>query len=271
MVESIKELRKICQTKRQPLYMEFVAMKISIYITKLFLYSKISADYVTMFMMILLIVGSIFMASGGLWMILVGILIIHSTIILDNVNGEVARYRKEDGIIGTFLEQVYHNLAVPLIFFGLAYGVFLRTNLTLILVFGFLAAIFGKPLILKSIKDAVVEERLSEIRTGKKAKISLIRNANIRGGSTKTGKGLYSAYDIVREFWVFPANIVHITILSVIEVINIQQGFMPPYFLLSLYLIIYGSASTLIQLAAFIVNYRGRTADHYYKELFHRK
>ncbi len=271
MVESIKELRKICQSKKQPLYMQLVSMKISIYITKLLLHAKISADYVTMSMIFFIVAGSVLMAFGDLWMILTGSLIIHFTIILDNVNGEVARYNKEDGLIGTFLEQVYHNLAIPFIFFGLAYGVFLKTGLAMILVFGFLAAVFGKPIVLSSIKDAVIEERFSEVKSGKKAKLSSIKKTDIKGGSTKTGKSLYRSYDIFRDFWVFPANIVHITILSVIEIINAQQGFMPQYFLLSLYLVIYGSASALIQLTAFIVNYKGRTVDHYYKELFYRK
>jgi len=271
MVESIKELRKICQSKKQPLYMRLVSMRISIYITKLLLYTKISADYVTISMIIFLIIGSVLMAFGDLWMLFIGIMVIHSTIILDNVNGEVARYNKEDGIIGTFLEQIYHNLAIPFIFFSLSLGVFMETGSIILLVFGFLAAIFGKPIVLSSIKDAVIEERLSEVKCGKKAKLSSIRKADIMGGGTKTGKCLYRAYNIMRDFWVFPANIVHITILSIIEIINMQQGFMPRYFLLSVYLIMYGSLSALIQLTAFIVNYKGRTVDHYYKELFGRK
>ena len=271
MVEPIKDLRKICQTKKQPLYMELVSMKISVYITKLLLYTKISADYVTLSMILLLIVGSIFMAFGGLWMIFIGVLIIHFTVILDNVNGEVARYWKEDGIIGTFLEQVYHNVAVPLFFFTLAYGVFLKTGFTSILIFGFLAALFGKPIVLSSIKDAVIAERMSEIKNGKKMqKISITGKPNIKGGGTKTGKKLYGLYYIVREFWVYPANIMHVTIIAVIELINMQQGFFQQYMLLSLYLAVYGTISALIQTTAFIVNYKGKTVSHYYKELFGR-
>lgn len=272
MVESIKELRKICQTKKQPLYMELVSMKISIYITKLLLYTKISADYVTISMIVLLIAGSILMAFGSLWAILIGILIIHFTIVLDNVNGEVARYRKEDGIIGTFLEQVYHNIAVPLIFFMLAYGVFLKTGYTFILIFGFLSAVFGRPIILSSIKDAVVTERLSEVKEGKKVqKVSVTGKVNIKGGSTKIGKKLYSTYDFIREFWVFPANIVHITLLAIIELLNVNYGFAPQYLILSLYLVVYGSVSIIVQTIAFIVNYKGRTVNHYYKALFEKK
>lgn len=273
MVESIKELRKICGSKKkQPLYMQLVSMKFSIYITKLLLYTKISADYITISMILLLITGSIFMAFGDLWMIFIGILIIHFTIILDNVNGEVARYWKEDGIIGTFLEQMYHNIAIPLIFFTISYGVFLKTGFHSILIFGFLAAVFGKSIVLSSIKDAIVADRLNEIKKGKeRQKISITEKPNLKGGTTKTGKRLYDIYDIIRDFWAYPANVVHITILTIIELINIQQGFFPQYMLISLYLIIYGVISTLIQITAFIVNYKGKTVEHYYKELFERK
>jgi hypothetical protein len=64
---------------------------------------------------------------------------------------------------------------------------------------------------------------------------------------------------------------VHITILAIVEIVNMQQGFFPQYMLLSLYLIIYGIISVLIQVTAFIVNYKGKTVEHYYKELFERK
>lgn len=272
MVESIRELREICGSKKkQPLYMELVSMKISIYITKLLLYTKISADYVTMSMIVLLIIGSIFMAFGSLWSILVGILIIHFTIILDNVNGEVARYWKEDGLIGTFLEQVYHNIAVPLVFFMLAFGVFLRTGYAPILIFGFLCAVFGKPIILNSIKDAVIDERSNEIKTGKKVNAHVAGKLNMKGGNTEIGGRLYRAYDTVREFSVYPANIVHITLLSIVEIVNLKYRVISPYTFFSIYIVVYGFASLIIQFTAFIVNYKGKTVDHYYEALFKKK
>lgn len=273
MVESIKELRSICGSKKkQPLYMELVSMKISIYFTKLLLYTRMSADYVTISMIIFLIVGSILMALGNLWHILIGISIIHFTIILDNVNGEVARYWKEDGLIGTFLEQVFHNLLVPLVFFALAYGIFAKTGFTLILIFGFLSSIFGMPIVLNSIKDAVVAERLNEIKSNKKTqRISVQGKANIKGGDTQVGKNLYGTYGLIREFWAYPANIVYISILAVIEVINLYYGFVQQYYLLSLFVILHGSVSTFVQFMAFLVNYKGKTVNHYYKTLFEGK
>ena len=121
MVESIKELKKICyknSSKKRPLYMELFTMKISIYVTKLFLYTPIHADHVSMLMVLLAIVGSSMMAFGSTLMMLIGITIIHFTVVLDNVNGEVARYRKEGSLIGSFLEEVYHTLSIPFIFFS---------------------------------------------------------------------------------------------------------------------------------------------------------
>ncbi len=272
MVESIKELRQIAGSKKkQPLYMELVSMKVSIYITKLLLYTKISADCVTISMMVLLVLGSVLMAFGSLLNILVGILIIHFTVILDNVNGEVARYWKEDGLIGTFLEQVYHNIAVPLVFFTLTFGVFIKTGYIPILIFGFLCAVFGKPIILNSIKDAVIEERSSEIKTGKKVKVNLAGKLNMKGGDTKIGGHLYGIYDIFREFWVYPANIVHITLLAILELISASYGFTSQYMLFIIYLAAYGSISVIIQTIAFIVNYKGKTVDHYYEALFKKK
>ena len=139
------------------------------------------------------------------------------------------------------------------------------------MVFGFLSSVFGKPIILNAIKDAVIDERLSEIKTGKKAKVHLAGKANIKGGNTKFGKYLYDTYDIFRGFWVYPANIVSINILVISELFNAHYGFISQYALLSIYLVAYGFASLIIQTIAFIVNYKGRAVDHYYKELFFRK
>jgi hypothetical protein len=270
MVESIKELRKICQSKKQPMYMQHVTMKISIYITKLILYTRASADHVTMSMILLIIAGSVFMAHGTLWTILTGILLMHFTVVLDNVNGEVARYRKEDGIIGTFLEQVYHNIAVHLIFFPLALGVFMATGEVSVLIFGFLCSIFGKAIVLGSVKDAVVAERFDEISRKRPVKLS-ISGTSVKGGSTESGKMLYSAYDRVRDFWVFPANIIHINAIAVIELLNAHYMWFRSYDLFYLYLAFYAIVSVLAQTASFVANYRGKTAEHYYNALFRKK
>src|SRR3989338_10779784 len=219
MVESIKELREICYKDskgKRPLYMEWVTMRISIYVTKLLLYTPIRADQVTIGMVLLAILGSIFMAFGNLKCMLIGILIIHFTVVLDNVNGEIARYRKEGSMMGTFLEQYYHEVSVPLIFFSLGFGVFLATGYKSAVLFGFLCGVFSRSTVLSALKSAVVKNAIRDRKNNrsdeKLKKYSSIvgKSPNVEGGSTETGAKLYHTYDFIKEFWGAPFNIIHI-------------------------------------------------------------
>ena len=274
MVESIKELKEICYKDskgRRPLYMEWVTMKISIYVTKLLLYTPIGADQITIGMVLLVILGSIFMAFGALKFLLIGILIIHFTVILDNVNGEVARYRKEGSMTGTFLEQFYHEISVPLIFFSLGFGIFLATGYKSAVIFGFLCAIFSRSTVLSALKSAVVKNAIRDRKNNmvedklKKYYSITGKSPNVEGGSTETGAKLYRKYDFIREFWSAPFNIVHINILVLLEILNHHHlNLIPAYSMLYWYLVIYGSASVLIQIISFAVHYKGNTVYHYY-------
>lgn len=278
MAESVKELRKICYAGskvKRPLYMELFTMKVSIYITKLLLYTPISADLVTISMILLVTLGSIIMAFGSLKFLLIGILIIHFTVVLDNVNGEVARYRKEGSMVGTFLEQFYHGVSTPLIFFFLSYGVFFKTGYKSVLIFGFLCAIFSKSIVLPAIYSAVVKNAVRDSEKGNRNKklkkyTSLTGKVNLEGGGTRTGTRLYRTYDYIREFLSTPFNIAHINIIVLLEILNVYYNFLPKYFLIYWYLVIYGIISVVTQIMSFIVHYKGKTVYHYYVSLFRK-
>jgi len=278
MVESIRELRKICyrnSDKKRPLYMELFTMKISIYVTKLLLYTPVHADQVTISMVLLAIIGSGMMAFGSILSMFIGITLIHFTVILDNVNGEIARYRKEGSLTGTFLEEFYHTISSPFIFFSLGYGVFSHTGARSAIIFGFLAAIFSSPIVLTSIKTAVVKKGIDRLGSKKgmlpKKYTMLNSEINVKGGSTKTGRELYSLYDKLREVWGFPFNILHIQVILALELMNYYLGFMPAFLLPLIYIIIYGSVSVMRQIISFIVHYNGKTVFHYYNALFNKK
>jgi len=278
MVESIKELRKICYAgskDKRPLYMELVTMKISIYVTKLLLYTPIHANQVTILTILFIILGSGMMISGSLWIMFIGITLIHLTIILDNVDGEIARYRKEASLTGLFIDEFYHTITIPLVFFSFSYGIFLNTEWKSTIIFGFLCAIFAAPIVLNSIKTAVIKKELDRLKSKEgmlpKKYILLKEKINLKGGSTKLGSKLYSTFDVIKEFLRFPFNIAHIHIILIIELINNYYNFMPEFLLSSIYLIVYGSISVLVQLISFIVHYKGRTIFHYYNALFNKK
>ncbi len=278
MVESIKELRKICykdSSKKRPLYMELFTMKVSIYVTKLLLYTPMHADQVSMLMILLMFIGSGMIAFGSMWAMFIGITLIHFTVVLDNVNGEVARYYKEGSLIGSFLEEVYHVLSIPFIYFSFGFGIFMQTGIKSAIIFGFLCSMFATPVILNSIKIAVVKKGLDRLKekSGMLPKKYTLMNEkiSIEGGSTETGKNLYSMYESIKELWGFPANIMHIQIILAIEFLNYHYSFMPPFLLSFIYLAVYGTISVLRQLISFIVHYRGKTIFHYYNALFGRK
>ena len=278
MVESITELRKICykgSSKRRPLYMELVTMKLSIYVTKLLLFTKVRADHVSIFMILSIIFGSLLIGFGSLWVMFLGITLIHFTIILDNVNGEVARYRKEGSLIGSFLEETYHVLSIPFVFFFFGYGIFNNTGIELALLFGFISALFASPIILNAIKIAVVKKGLDRLKEKKEMlpeRYTMLKeDVNIEGGSTKSGRKLYSLYEDLKELWGFPANFVHIHLIIIFELFNSHYGFIAPFLVSLSYILIYGSVSFIKQFVSFIVHYRGRTIFHYYNALFKKR
>lgn len=149
-MESIKELRKICQTPRDIHNYEgmfnYFRVRIwrtpSIYITKLFLYTPITANQVTMLMIFLGFVISFLFSFGSYWYAVAAAIIIEVVYLLDAVDGEVARYRKQSSVTGVFLDIILHlaNMAVP--FIGMTIGVY-RMNPGLdVVVLGLLAALF---------------------------------------------------------------------------------------------------------------------------------
>ncbi|MBI2651725.1 CDP-alcohol phosphatidyltransferase family protein [Candidatus Woesearchaeota archaeon] len=278
MVEPIKELRKICYKdsgKKRPWYMELFTMKVSIYVTKLFLCTSIHADQVTMLMVLLVLLGSGMVAFGSIWAVFFGITLIHFTVVLDNVNGEVARYRKEGSLMGSFLEEFYHTISMPFIFFSLGYWIFLNTGIKIALIFGFLCSVFASPIVLTSIKTAVVKKGIDRLESKNgmlPKKYALLKEEiSIKGGSTETGKRLYSAYDIIKELWGFPFSVVHIHLIVIFELLNHYLSFMQPYLLPLVYIIAYGTASVIKQFLSFIVHYKGKTVFHYYNALFGKR
>lgn len=278
MVESINELRKICykgSNKKRPLYMEIVTMKASIYVTKLLLYTPVHADHVSMSMILLVLLGSGMMAFGSIWLMFIGITLIHFTVVLDNVNGEIARYYKEGSLTGSFLEELYHSISIPFIFFSLGFGIFMQTGIKSAVIFGFLCSVFASPVVLNAVKTAVVKKGIDRLREKKgvlpRKYAMLDEKINIEGGSTATGRKLYSLYESIKELWGFPANIAHMHIIIAIELLNQYFSFMPHFLLPLLYIIIYGSVSAIRQLMSFAVHYKGRTIFHYYNALFGKR
>lgn len=140
MVESIKELRKICQRDVDLDIYSRIYRKASIYFTKLFLYTAISPNKITFVRILIGIVAGIFLAQGDGWLILFGAFLIIISDILDHSDGEVARYKHMASISGLYLDRISSAITHPYYFICLSIGLYNTSNNFIILLIGLSAA-----------------------------------------------------------------------------------------------------------------------------------
>ena len=131
---SIKELRKICQPKhidQTPLAR--TSRYISIYITKLFLYTPITPNQITLLGALIYMAGATLFISGSPLMIIIGGLVVRVAYLFDYVDGNVARYRGKASPEGDFLDSLVWSIPPVFLFIFLAFGIY--QNFPNILVF----------------------------------------------------------------------------------------------------------------------------------------
>lgn len=138
---SIEELRLKCQaTKVEKDYIvHTILRKISIYLTKVFLYTPISGNQVTLISVFIGVLGGFLLSLGRDWYYLIGALLYVLFIIFDLVDGEIARYRKTMGMKGDYFDYLAHFFIAASLFGFLTFGVSKNANHTAVFVLGFLA------------------------------------------------------------------------------------------------------------------------------------
>ncbi len=118
-MESIKTLREICQKPR--LYADtwqgmHICRPISIYITSLFLRLGVSADAATVVFLVCGITGSLLLISANDMIFFAGALLLEISYVLDHVDGEIARYRKQSSLTGVYFDKICHYILHPFAF-----------------------------------------------------------------------------------------------------------------------------------------------------------
>lgn len=147
-MESIKELRKICQKPSdrhnpESLIDERIWRVFSIYLTKLLLYTPLKPNHVTMIMILWgFIVGFLF-SIGNYWYMIAGAVVLGLLWPLDAVDGEMARYKKMPSLNGVFLDIIAHSTNVAVPFIGLTIGLYKLNPSIYIVIAGLLASAFS--------------------------------------------------------------------------------------------------------------------------------
>lgn len=123
-MESIKELKKICQGPgTQKAKWLRIARIFSIYFTWFFLHFKITPNQLSILGTGLFISGTLCFLEGLYWLNLVGVSLLFLGIMMDLVDGEVARYRgMAGGLGGNFIEPLTHDIKYAFLFIPLVLG-----------------------------------------------------------------------------------------------------------------------------------------------------
>lgn len=124
-VPGIRELRTICQApvvgaalRHDPLYRWG-----SIYLTSVALRVGLTANQVTVLSLALGLAGGFAFLDPSPSRLVLGAVLLQGYLVLDYVDGEVARFRRSAGLAGRFLEQVGANAVDPFIVAAMAVGV----------------------------------------------------------------------------------------------------------------------------------------------------
>ena len=267
-------LNEIKSTGKKPrdghftLWNKYVCSHFSVYITKILLYTPITANQVTFVMLVFGIVGSIFLFNG---FFITGLLLLHLAVLLDNVDGEIARYKNEKSMMGKYLDGVYHVIVPQLMLFGYAYGIYNLYPNKLLIIFGFLAATFSKSLILPALFDAIVTMQIWGAHPPLRTKTNGSEVKEIEGLAGDYKSNLLKIYNILKEFWEHPFNLIALTILYVWEIYNLKHLILPPYSATVAFFVLYGIFVTLNQTASFILHTKRNSIESFYVFLFGRK
>ena len=102
---------------------------------------KVTPNQVTYFFVILSFIASILLFFSGFWIKIIALLLLWLCLILDGVDGDIARYKNIFSLKGLYVDSIYHLVGPSLFLFGLAYSISKTTSLNSELIL--LAGIFG--------------------------------------------------------------------------------------------------------------------------------
>ena len=116
-IPSVKKLRLISQEAKshRTEWQYIIHRKLSIYLTWLLLHTGLTANQVTIISICSGFLGALsLLFAPGPWS-LSGYLLFYGYFLLDKVDGEIARFKKEESLRGIFLDYMGHMIVPPLL------------------------------------------------------------------------------------------------------------------------------------------------------------
>lgn len=141
MKESIQELHKVCQPSSWCI-MGSIFENLSLYITRFFINTKITPNQITVMWIFFHIIGSLFLTTGNYVYMLVGVVLYHIAYLLDCVDGQLARYKKQFSLLGVHIDYMGHVASFLMFFVCLTIGVYVIYKQIIYVIIGVIVIIF---------------------------------------------------------------------------------------------------------------------------------
>lgn len=139
-MESLRELNEIVQKPDYKKVGNWMARNITremaLPVTWLFLHFPISANGITFIALLTGVMACALLAVGVKSYVLFGSILLQVWYLLDHVDGQVARYRKEESVTGVFFDYITHHIIHLGIFIGISWGVYRHTLLIIYIFYG---------------------------------------------------------------------------------------------------------------------------------------
>jgi len=239
---SIKELRELTQkekieSRERPWGYASLQRGPSVYLTWLLVRTPITPNMITLVSIACGAAGAI-ASSGVSWNAkITGLALIYLNLLLDRVDGEVARYKHAYSLRGIYLDELNHLFIPPLFFFALAWGL-AQTSASippLILILCGIAAGFASILLrmTHNLPYQIFLKKYIKHRELFPASMALPSIANIR----KEYSLVYPMVKIFHQFQDFFITVLAFSIVLIVERLWNPYYFLYPYssYLLAIY------------------------------------
>ena len=271
---TLKEVRqfkhRINPEERQGAYGYYFIRPFSLYLTYLSLRLGLTANQVTVMQGVVGLAGSVCLAGPSSTCLLLGIALLQFGFVLDNVDGEIARFRSQVSITGKYLDTIGHELVIPTMYFGIGVGTYFQTNHFESVIFGFLAGLFS----LRLDVAAMYQEAAQFIETKHDQSFQYYNNLQAQEKKTNDEPKVYrrkneeSPIRMLYALFAYPATMNIITVIVLVDlVIPPINIFGSALNLTYLFLMVYGTLLPLRRIVTIRRLANGRETERKYVSL----
>jgi phosphatidylglycerophosphate synthase len=139
-VESIRELRQICQSVHTDDFSANLVRRVSIYPTVLLIRLGFTGNAVSVLNVFIGALAGFGFCLGGIEGAIAGTALFACNAILDGCDGEVARYRKASNLTGLYADRMNSLFVYPFTLFGISVGLWRQTGEAWPMLVGFAGA-----------------------------------------------------------------------------------------------------------------------------------